>query len=190
MRILIDMDVPIADYERQLLSRWRQARPDAPFVPLADRKAFYAHHDYSDEYRDAVAALRDEPGFFESMPPTDGAIEAIKAMADAGLSVWICTAPASRHPTCAQEKLAFTTRHLGIEWNDRVIIAKDKTLVRGDILIDDKPSVTGVMTPVWEHVIFDSPPNRHVTGKRRINWSTWRSLLLGHPRYGHPRYDR
>lgn len=184
MRILIDMDVPIADFEGHLLARWRLARPDAPFVPLANRKEFYTHHDYPEEYRDAVAALRHEPGFFENMPPTAGAIEAIRGMADAGLSVWICTAPLSKHATCAQEKFAFTTRHLGIEWNDRVIIAKDKTLVRGDILIDDKPSVTGTMTPVWEHVLFDSPPNRHVTGKRRINWSTWRDVLMGDMQHG------
>jgi 5'-nucleotidase len=67
--------------------------------------------------------------------------------------------------------------HLGQEFAERTILTRDKTLVRGTILIDDKPSVSGVMQPEWEHVLFDQPYNRKVTNRRRLNWSNYREIL-------------
>ncbi|MCT7149596.1 hypothetical protein M1196_23400, partial [Salmonella enterica subsp. enterica serovar Oranienburg] len=58
-----------------------------------------------------------------------------------------------------------------------MIITTDKTLVRGDILIDDKPVISGELPEYstgtnharsWEHVIFDQSYNRHITNRRRI----------------------
>lgn len=52
--------------------------------------------------------------------------------------------------------------------------------VTGDILIDDKPSVTGVESPEWEHVLFDQPYNRDVKDKRRmVGWNEWESIVNG-----------
>jgi len=47
----------------------------------------------------------------------------------------------------------------GPSWVDRIVLAKDKTLVRGDVLIDDKPEVTGSLCPSWEHLVFEAPYN-------------------------------
>jgi hypothetical protein len=50
---------------------------------------------------------------------------------------------------------------------NRVILTHDKTLVRGDVLIDDKPGITGNMIPAWKHLVFDSPttaPSRKLLG--------------------------
>ena len=33
--------------------------------------------------------------------------------------------------------------HLGQDWTGRMIVTKDKTMAYGDILIDDRPNVTG-----------------------------------------------
>ncbi|MBM3256507.1 MAG: hypothetical protein FJZ04_03520 [Candidatus Moranbacteria bacterium] len=57
-----------------------------------------------------------------------------------------------------------------------IVFAKDKTWVSGDILIDDKPKIEGQEEPLWEHVIFDRPYNRHVKG-RRINWQNYTKIL-------------
>ena len=38
----------------------------------------------------------------------------------------------------------------------------DKTLVRGDVLIDDKPHVTGSNAPTWQHLLYDAPYNRDI----------------------------
>ena len=58
-------------------------------------------------------------------------------------------------------------------------IAKDKAWVRGDILIDDKPTIEGSLPPLWQHRLYDAPHNRHLNVPR-IVWTqpeTWADLL-------------
>jgi hypothetical protein len=39
----------------------------------------------------------------------------------------------------------------------KIILTGDKTVVQGDILIDDKPSVTGINPkPTWDHINYGS----------------------------------
>ena len=71
---------------------------------------------------------------------------------------------------------AWVERHFGEAFLPRLILAKDKTWVHGDVLIDDKPEVTGSRTPTWQHVIFDQPFNRGADGPR-MTWSNWREVL-------------
>lgn len=68
--------------------------------------------------------------------------------------------------------------HLGRDFVKRLILTKDKTLVFGDFLIDDKPEIKGVKLPSWEHLIFDQPYNINIiNNKRRINWNNYREVL-------------
>ncbi len=96
-----------------------------------------------------------------------------------GHEVFICTAPLSHYESCVLEKYEWTERYLGIEWTKRIILTRDKTLVKGDFLIDDKPEITGIITPVWEHIIYDKPYNRSVTSKKRLtDLRDWKSVLF------------
>lgn len=60
-----------------------------------------------------------------------------------------CSAPDSNEPHiphsrfCCQEKWEWVREHLGDEFLDRVILTRDKTVVRADLLVDDKPRITG-----------------------------------------------
>ena len=117
--------------------------------------------------------------FGESLPPMPGAVEAAHALLAAGHDMRICTAPVNQYRYCAGEKIAWVEQHLGAEWTRRVIIAKDKTWVRGDILIDDKPTIEGSLPPLWQHRLYDAPHNRHLNVPR-IVWTqpeTWADLL-------------
>jgi 5'-nucleotidase len=58
-----------------------------------------------------------------------------------------------------------------------MIVSKDKTIVHGDFLIDDKPSIKGVQQPTWEHLLYSQPWNAKVSSKRRITWQNWRSVI-------------
>ena len=66
---------------------------------------------------------------------------------------------------------------LGNDWIRNIILTNDKTVVKADILIDDKPVITGVENPEWEHIIFDQPYNRQIKDKRRIDWGNWKSVI-------------
>jgi 5'-nucleotidase len=77
------------------------------------------------------------------------------------------------------EKYDWISCHLGDEWCHRVIITRDKTLIKGDILIDDKPQVTGLNEkPAWKHVVFSQSYNTNVKGKMRLDsWEMWKETL-------------
>ena len=68
---------------------------------------------------------------------------------------------------------------LGPEWLQRLVLTSDKTLVRGDLLIDDKPQVSGQeRLPSWEHVVFDAPYNRGTAHNLRLgSWAKWREIM-------------
>ena len=80
-----------------------------------------------------------EEGFFEGLPPMHGAIQAMTEMEESGFKVIICTAPIMTSRFCAQEKINWVRKWLGERWLDKMILTQDKTTVRGDLLIDDKP---------------------------------------------------
>lgn len=116
-------------------------------------------------------------GFFRNLPVVNGAQKAVLAMIEAGFDVFVCTAPHLRNEGCASEKLLWIAE-LFPALTNKVVITRDKTLVRGNILIDDKPDIVGVMTPCWEHVMFATPGNNHARkGLVLQHWDSWHDVL-------------
>ena len=179
MRILIDMDGVIADFDGEFLKRWQERHPDKIYVPLTERTTFYVKQQYPDELKSLVSEIVLEPGFFRDMMPIDGGKEALFEMDRMGFEVFICTSPMSTYKNCVLEKFEWVDRVLGPQWVKRIILTKDKTLVKADYLIDDKPEITGVEdTPSWEHTLYDRPYNRGIN-KKRITWENWKNIFDG-----------
>ena len=171
------MDGVIADFDGEFLKRWRERHPEKFFVPMAERTVFYVKDQYPEELKPLVMEILQEPAFFRDMMPIDGAKGALLEMDAMGLEVFICTSPFSTYQNCVREKYEWVGNTLGSNWVNRIILTKDKTLIKGDLLIDDKPQITGVESvPSWEHVIYDRPYNQGVD-KRRITWENWKDIL-------------
>lgn len=177
MIVLVDQDGPLANFERGFLENWRAQFPNELWIPPEQRTTFYPREQYPRELRDKVESIYFAQGFYLNLPPVDGAVEAIREIMRLGHDVRICTSPLSRYENCVLEKYQWVERHLGRDFIDRIFLAKDKTFIRGDILIDDNPWVRGVCEPAWEHIVFDLPFNRNVASKRRISWSNWKEVL-------------
>lgn len=178
MRILVDMDGVIADYDGEFLQRWRGRHPDKFYVPLEERTTFYVKDNYPAELQPLVAEILLEPGFFRDMQSVPGAKEALEEMRDKGLDVFICTSPLSAYQNCVLEKYEWVEKVLGPAWVKQIVLTKDKTLIKANFLIDDKPSITGAVDPPeWEHILYDRPYNRGVN-KKRITWNNWREVIV------------
>lgn len=174
--ILIDMDGVLCDYTKAHIAKVAERLPQlAPFIDDA-ALLWRSEEGFPEEHRDAIESLVLEPGFFANLEPIEGALDAVRALHDLGHDVRICTAPKKIHTHCVPEKYAWIQKHLGQEFVERMIMTRDKTLAQGDFLIDDKPEVTGVVTPRWEHLVFDRPYNKHVMN-RRIDWANYREVL-------------
>lgn len=178
--VLVDMDGVIADFNSHLV-HYAHEKLGAPLLRPEQLDKFHSEECYKEEFRKAVSELSDDEGFFKALQPIEGALEALKEMEACGLRVFICTAPKKYHhnPYCPSEKHGWIMRYLGGKWTDRIVLSRDKTLVHGDVLIDDKPEVVGVVEPSWVHVYYDQPYNRKNTERPRIpSWSKWKEVIF------------
>lgn len=180
MLILVDQDGVLADFERGFHSAWRSigASHGYPPVPVQERRSFHVRDDYPRHLEEAVVSVYTAPGFYRDLPPIPGGLEAMAELLALGHDVRICTSPLNQYRHCVPEKYEWVERHLGPGFVARMIVTKDKTVVHGDVLVDDKPEVVGVRRPDWRHVLYDQPYNRQVHGAR-MTWANWRDVLLG-----------
>ncbi|GAB1577395.1 5'-3'-deoxyribonucleotidase [Bordetella petrii] len=179
MLILLDQDGVLADFEHAFLAAWRQRHPDIEPVAYEQRQSFRILEDYPPALRARAEAIYTAPGFIRNLPPVAGAIEAYRELTALGMDVRICSSPLHQFENCVAEKYLWVERHLGRAATERLILTRDKTLVRGDLLIDDKPRITGAVRPSWRHIIYDAPYNRQETDRPRLTWANWRNVLAG-----------
>ncbi len=176
LTILIDMDGVLCDYTGAHLREVAIRYPHLTQYIEDARLSWRSEERFPAEYRDDIEAIALEEGFFEHLEPIEGALDAVRALANDGHDVRICTAPKKIHTYCVPEKYNWVKKHLGQEFVEKMIMTRDKTLTQGDLLIDDKPEITGAGIPRWEHIVFDQPYNKDVPN-RRIDWGTYREVL-------------
>lgn len=107
-------------------------------------------------------------GFFYSLEFSKGAEEVVqKLFNDERYQVYILTAPSIYNPSCYTEKRLWVEEKLGFEWVERLIIAYDKSLLKGDFLVDDYDQGRGQDQFEGELIHFGSKdfPNWEAVGK-------------------------
>lgn len=176
--VLVDMDGVQADLEGAFWREWATRHPDLPQYADVQHLTFKIETRFGDRYHEEVASILDEPGFFAGFEPYKGAAEAMNAMVGRGWDVFVVTSPLLTNVTCGDDKFGWMDHHIGFGWSDRTIITRDKTLVRGDVLIDDKPVIKGRLTPTWKHVVFDRTYNHDAPSPYRMHdWADWEQTL-------------
>lgn len=169
--LLVDMDGPLADFDVAFFSMcdFRGFAMDATVHTQQHR--FATDHILDPADRRAARAYVDGPGWFADLPVVPGARAGLEEMAEYA-DVWICTKPLESSPTCRDEKAAWVCEHLGSRWLSRLIIAPDKSLVRGSILWDDAPRLEWIDRAEWASVIYPTTWNR--AGSQWEHLPAWR----------------
>jgi 5'-nucleotidase len=176
MIILVDQDDTIADYHGHILAIWRAEHSRKSWKHFAHHVHWRAELNYPEKYHALIHEITMRKNFFRDLPVIPGAKEALEFLLNAGHEVRIVTAPKIEHTPCVPEKYAWVEAHLGEEWVKRLMLTCDKTFVHGNILIDDKPSITGAHHPTWEHVLYDRPFNQ-TQSNRRLTWTNFKEVL-------------
>ncbi len=186
MILLLDLDGVLADFDRGFAQCWQAQTGNRPLLS-EQRQHFHIADDYEPQLRESIEALIASPGFYEQLPMMAGASEAVSQLSQQGIDLRVVSS-ASTRPHINADKRAWIRRHLGDEMAERCLMSEDKTLIRGDFLIDDNPLISGCRHPDWQHILYDHAYNRHIVG-RRIDWSeAGRQRLLhylGRPQGGH-----
>ncbi|XP_078228696.1 5'(3')-deoxyribonucleotidase, mitochondrial isoform X8 [Callithrix jacchus] len=224
LRVLVDMDGVLADFEGGFLRKFRARFPDQPFIALEDRRGFWVSEQYGrlrPGLSEKAISIWESKNFFFELEPLPGAVEAVKQMANLqNTDVFICTSPIKMFKYCPYEKrwslamlpklvlnswtqaillpqppkvlrlqYAWVEKHLGPDFLEQIVLTRDKTVVSADLLIDDRPDITGKWpaagaepTPSWEHVLFTACHNRHLQlqppHRRLHSWADdWKAIL-------------
>ena len=178
--VLVDMDGVLVDWDGGFALEWKNRSK-------IDRSRSYLMQEcVPSELREQAMAVSRKAGFFKHLPAYPGAVEAVKHLASLpGMHVLICSSPLLANPTCVEDKLYWVKTHFGADWLERVVLTRDKTTVRADVLIDDKPDIVGSQHPTWVQLVFDQPYNQKICEKqfphRMLNWrceQDWKTRLL------------
>ena len=99
-----------------------------------------------DFYSAAKKAVNENPGqkypqskwgFFLKLEEIPGSIDAFKKLQEK-YDVWILTRPSFMNVNCYTEKAQWVWDHLGYDVLEKTIFCGDKSLLKGDYLIDDQ----------------------------------------------------
>ena len=170
-KILVDQDGVLADFDTHFYNMWKKLYPYRQHLPKEQRVTYYIDLLYPKKYKIDIIRIMRAKGFFRNIPIIAGAKEALEWLIEQGHEVYICTRPMARSNYCVQEKYEWAKQHLGEYWAGRMLFARDKTLHDADILIDDKPDITGNKQPTWEQVLFHAAYNAHLNKKRLYSWN-------------------
>lgn len=156
--LLLDLDGPVADFDGAFFLRCAERGFELEVDRAGQRHRFASDHIADKAARRAARAMVDEPGWFRDLPVTEGAYEGIDRLTQIA-DVWLCTKPLDSNPTCCDEKRAWVAEWFGGEWEQRLIITSDKSMVRGHGLLDDAPYIEWISRALWRPIIFAASYN-------------------------------
>lgn len=178
--ILVDIDGVLADfisgyYQMAELHKYRFLKSVLP--KKEDIRTFFIEdsipeHLKTDEIKQQLHDIVNEVGLFVNLKMIENAQQGVQKLQQwSGRDVFFVSAPHNSAKMSYAEKAIWIENHFPSHWLDKLILCRDKTLISGCILIDDKPSPMGEFEPDWSHIVYDQPYNRHcieVKGKRRM----------------------
>ena len=175
MRLLIDLDGVCADFYARVIewynrdfddnitkedvTRWSL---DSVSFPKADKASLYEYF--------AV------PNFWRELEPLPDCKETLKSLHDEGVDLYVVTAIPLEAPTAMYEKQHWVEEHLPFIGYENVGGIKRKTVVNGDLLLDDGPHNLEVFSGIT--CAMDAPYNRRCTTDYRVNsWKDFGKLI-------------
>ena len=154
MTILVDLDDTITD----LLTPWIEAL-NAKYrfsVRREDVKEWDMQKAFPLLTRDEISEPLRDRQLWRNVRPLPGARECLEKLMLRGHEIYIVT---TSHYTTIEAKLEECLfRYFPFIGYDRVIIANNKSIIRGDILIDDNPA--NLTSGVHWGILIDAPYNK------------------------------
>lgn len=171
LRLLLDMDGPMAAFDEAFFTACRTAGFQMDIDHPSKQIHRYSTDHIADRFtRNRARELVNQDGWFRNLPVTPGSQEGVEELLSADFDIWVCTKPLESNKTCRDEKAAWLAEHFP-QLKNRLITAPDKSMIIGDILLDDAPKLEWLGRALWRPVIFTMPFN--VTGSKWEDLPHW-----------------
>lgn len=175
--IAFDMDGVLYNWCKRINELLLHFDPKFPIVQPGERLHFSHLSGVGGRHEYIQLAMTDHRMYLD-MEPYAGAIEAVKATYEAGYRVMFLSTPDSDNPSSASNKQEQIRQDFGADAVKHLILSHDKTVVNCDVLVDDKPTITGLVTPSWVRVLPDHSYNKDInTPLRLTSWEEWPTML-------------
>lgn len=173
--VLVAMDGVLVDwaatFHRLLAGHCGRIGIDPAFL-LADSLAYWHPYDRprDDSELQAITDTRSDPDLYTTREPIPDALRALSELREM-YEVFVVTSTDPLNEACATAKADQLRRDFHLPTN-RIILAEDKTLLSGQVLIDTQRDITGILHghETWQRVVFDQPYNQQTLGPRLNGW--------------------
>lgn len=167
--ILVDLDGTVADIDKGLALKF----PDHEHLIVDRKDSDFAVGEHEQMFR----AEMTKPGFFLGLSLIEEGAKFVREMLQSDMCerLVFVSSPLKNAPHCIPEKIQWIEKHFGFDLARSAVFCKDKTLVRGDVLVDDRPQ-TGSMKPTWKQ--YFPPTSYNTVETPRLPSRDWLSVFL------------
>lgn len=153
MTIICDIDDVLNDLAQKVVELYN-AR-SGKNLRVSDITSYNFYDCLPQEDADALCALFEEKELWDSLTPTPGSQDALKALIRQGHKVYLATAT---HYKNFAWKIEWLSKHYSFFDHKNVIRIMDKSLLNADVMIDDH--LDNLINNVCERICIDKPWNR------------------------------
>ncbi len=140
VRIYIDLDGTVCDIKK--------AVEDFRSVNLEEKENLYYKYPWA------------QPGFFSNLDPIEKSIESVHLLAESH-DVWFLSRPSFKNIDSYTDKAKWVRRYFGYDFQKKLILSGDKSLLNGKILIDDENNANqSKFRGIWIQIFSDSKISR------------------------------
>lgn len=174
---LLDQDGPLADFELAFWELCNELGCEMNIDGMEDpgRERFMSDNITNKHHRKMARSVIEDGGnhWFRNLPVTPGAKEGVDMLlTHPDVDLWVCTKPMEINTSCRDDKGLWLREHFP-ELEHRMILAPDKSCIKGDILLDDAPRLEWLPRASWRPVIFKDAfngPGSQWDGLPRWTW--------------------
>jgi len=162
-KVLLDCDDVITNFLGHLIEKWNAKVSEDKQIHIEDIKTW----DLSQIADASIYDIFRSEGFFEELRAKEYSISTIKQLIESErYDIYVVTACGS--PKEFEEKLRWFQHYIPEFNTNRIISIKEKSMIRGDILIDDNVTNLDECARYMDCVIYDMPSNQGITRYPRI----------------------
>jgi 5'(3')-deoxyribonucleotidase len=148
LRVGIDLDGVVFDFNSRMLREY--SKLDIHFSSVQEMEEKVPKDNSLVLLHRKIRAQR---GFFRNLDLLPGALEYVTYLKQ-NYDLYFVSTPELSNPSCCEDKLDNIASVFGQDMLCKTILTSDKTLVRVDVLIDDKKVISGRLQPTFTHIHF------------------------------------
>lgn len=175
--ILIDIDGVLAETHRLWLEKINQRNNTNYDISVCNEWSFHTALGLGEH----IYSYWDDPGHFEEADVVEGAQEALELLWKHHKCYIVGAAPFDTD--AVMQKWRWLRKHFPFILRERIVFARDKSIVHGDILIDDHPLnvtdfVLRIDVPSREAILFNRPWNLSMLPLDKVTrMANWNEIL-------------